>query len=137
MKHLFLWLIVVLGLVALLMFGLAQAREAAARHEYARAAAARARGEAQAMIINAQAESRLHTQAANLPYVILGVVAIFGSVILYLVVARPTAPQYIERSETRIILVVEPGNSRRVMWRRLSQVSDEVQLLADKERGRS
>lgn len=137
MRQLFLWLIVSLGFVALIMFGLAQAREAAAQHEYAQAVRVRARGEAQAMIINAQAESRLHaaqaatiTQAANLPYVVLGVVVIFGSVMLYLVVARPTSSQQIERIETRIIFVLEPGNSRKEMWQRLDQASEGSEKLS-------
>jgi len=126
MKQLFLWSIVVLGFVGLAMFGLAQAREAAAQYEYAQAARVRAHGEARAMIINAQAESRLHaaqaatiTQAANLPYMVLGVAVIFGSVLFYLVVARPTSPQQIE---TCIIFFLEPGNSRKEMWQKLDRV---------------
>lgn len=125
MKQLILWSIVVLSFVALVMFGLAQAREAAAQHEYAQAARVRARGEAQAMIINAQAESRLHaaqaaiiTQAANLPYVVLGIIVVFGSIVLYLVVA---SPRQIEHIETRIIFVLEPGGSRKEMWQRISR----------------
>lgn len=126
MKQSFLWSIVVLGFVGLAMFGLAQAREAAAQYEYAQAARERARGEAQAMIINAQAESRLHaaqaatiTQAANLPYMILGVAVIFGSILFYLVVTRPTSPQQIE---TCIIFFLEPQNSRKEMWQQLDRV---------------
>lgn len=126
MRQLFLWSIIVLGFVGLMMFGLAQAREAATQYEYAQAARVRAYGEAQAIIINAQAESRLHaaqaatiTQAANLPYVVLGLAVIFGSAMLYLVVARLTQ---IERAETRIILVLEPQNSRKEMWQQLDQV---------------
>lgn len=125
MKQLILWSIVVLGFAALIMFGLAQTREAAAQYEYAQAARIRAYGEAQALIINAQAESRLHaaqaaiiTQAANLPYVILGMVVVFGSIALYLVVA---SPRQVEHIETRIIFVLEPGDSRKEMWQRISQ----------------
>ncbi len=125
MKQLILWSIVVLGFVALMMFGLAQAREAAAQYEYAQAARVRAYGEAQTMIINAQAESRLHaaqaaiiTQAANLPYVVLGMVVVFGSIALYLVVA---SPRQIEHIETRIIFVLEPGDSRKEMWQRIGR----------------
>ncbi len=127
MKQLILWSIVVLGFVALMMFGLAQVREAAAQYEYAQAARVRAYGEAQALIINAQTESRLHaaqaaiiTQAANLPYVVLGMVVVFGSIALYLVVA---SPRRVEHIEARIIFVLEPGDSRKEMWQRIGRAT--------------
>ena len=106
MKPVLGYLIVLLGLAAVIAFGCSAWEESAANRHYA-AEQARARGDAQAQVIQAQAESRLHaaqaaavtesasaqaaavtqaaaaqatltTSTAYLPYVTLGIVAILA-----------------------------------------------------------
>ena len=101
------YLIVLLGLAAVIAFGCSAWEESAANRHYAAAEQARARGDAQAQVIQAQAESRLHaaqaaavtesasaqaaavlqsasaqatltTSTAYLPYVVIGIVAILA-----------------------------------------------------------
>lgn len=146
MKEALGFLIVILGLIITLIFGWGRLNDAEANRAYARAAAERARGEARAMVIEAQAESRLHsaqaaaiTQSANLPYAVLGVgtvaaLVIFIGAMIVIVYLRQTAPTYHPRYiETRTVILIPPGTSRREFWRLMSQ-ADQVKALEDGER---
>jgi hypothetical protein len=107
MKPILGYLIVFLGLAAVIAFGCSAWNETAANRHYAQAEIARARGDAEARVIAAQAESRLHaaqaaavtqsaaaqanatnlaaqsqatltTSTAYLPYVLLGIVSVMA-----------------------------------------------------------
>lgn len=144
MKEAFGFLIVILVLGVLILFGWARLNDAEANRADAQAAAERARGEARAMIIEAQAESRLHsaqaaaiTLASNLPYAVIGVgtvavLAIFIGSLIFLVWLRQSAPIYPQqprRIETRTIILLPAGMSRREFWRMISAETDEMKLL--------
>ncbi len=55
------WLVLMLILLIVLFYLVARTQDSAIRYEYARAAAIEADGRARAMVIQAQAESRLHS----------------------------------------------------------------------------
>lgn len=142
MKEAFGFLIVILGLIITLIFGWGRLNDAAAERAYAQAQAERARGEARAMVIEAQAESRLHsaqaaaiTQASNLPYAVIGVgatvvLAIFIGSLIFLVWLRQSTLEFQPRRiETRTIILLPSGMSRREFWRMISAETDEVKLL--------
>ena len=139
MKQLLSWLIVILGLIALITFGLSALNESAANKAYAK-------GQARAMVIEAQAQARLDSaqanainQAANLPYLILALITVFGSAILVLAVVilrqqQTSIPTRIEREiliETRIIFL-PAGQNRRQMWQTLSD--NQQKLLANRSK---
>lgn len=123
MRQFSLWSVVVLlGMIALIVFGMSSYNESAANKYYAQ-------GQARSMIIEAQSQARLDSAQANavnlatmLPYVVLGVVVVFGSAGLVLAVVilrqQPGGVTRIERIE-RVILL-SPGQSRHQMWQTLS-----------------
>ena len=115
MKQLFLWLIVILGLVMLIIYGLTAYNEAAAHKAYAQ-------GQARAMVIAAQGQARLDAAQANainqgamLPYVVLGlsVLIVCGGITVLLILKQAAPPaQHIIEIETRTIILLQPGQSR-------------------------
>ena len=123
MQKFFLWVLVVLGLVVLLTFGLSALTEARTERAYARAA-----------VIASQGQSRLDTLAgisglvvAAIPWGVILLIA--GLVILVVVmVIRHQPPRQIERIETHFVYILSPGQSRREMWQQLSRVT-KVQLI--------
>ena len=120
MKELFLWLIVILGLIALLLYAGTKFNESAADKYYAQ-------GRARAMIIEAQGQARLDTTTALMPYLTLGLIAIFGSAILILAVVILREKRPVERIETRYIILL-PQGSKRQMYQALGRI-DEIKLL--------
>lgn len=122
------WLVLLIVSVMLGMLVLTQLNDSATNRANAQAAAERARGEARAMVIEAQAESRLSaaqasaiTQAANLPYAVLGVgtvaaLVIFIGAMMVIVYLRQSAPV-----ETRTVyIMLPPGQSRREFYKALA-----------------
>ena len=160
MKPILGYLIVFLGLAAVIAFGCSAWNETAANRHYAQAEIARARGDAQAQVIQAQAESRLHaaqaaavteaasaqaaavlqaasaqatltTSTAYLPYTVLGIVAILAiSTLAAVVMNRQATPP--RQIETRVIFVLGPGTTRRELFRLLG--SDEPKLLSERSK---
>jgi len=131
MTKTFAGIFVLLGMAVLILFAVAELSDAAANQTRAETGLAYARGQAEAMVIRAQAESRLTaatasaiTSAALLPWGVLGVLGLLGLAIVALcatIVIRPpryAAPQIVER---QIILLPPPG-PRRVTWQALSQL---------------
>lgn len=143
MKEVFGFLVVILGLVITLAFGCARLSDAETNRAHAQAAAERARGEARAVVIEAQAESRLHsaqaaaiTQSSNLPYAVLSigvtvVLAIFTGGLVFLAWLRQTSLEFHSpgRIETRTVILLPSGMSRREFWRMISAEADEIKLL--------
>lgn len=119
MKEFSLWLVVILGLIALIIFGLSSYNESAASKAYAQ-------GQARAMIIEAQSQARQDTAMALMPYVVIGLIAVFGGaiVILAVVIMRQ---QEKPRIETRYIVLLPYGNKREAY----QLLSDNVKLLKD------
>lgn len=123
MKQLFLWLIVVLGLIALLMFGLSSLNEAQANKIYAR-------GQARAMVIEAQGQARLDSaqaqaviSASMFPYLALTVASIFGAVLVTVLVTRQPI-----QNERIVVLMLPEGHSKREAFEMISGAS-KVKLL--------
>ncbi len=135
MKQAILWIIVIVGLVAVVLYGLSSLNESAANKAYAQ-------GQARAMIIEAQGQSRLDsaqaaaiTASANIPYVVLALAlaSMFGSaclVVAIIAIQRQSSQTRIERIETRTVFVLGVG-SRRDLWR---QLSDNAKLLGGGDR---
>lgn len=124
------WIVNVILLFGLLAYIMTGYNESAASKAYAQ-------GQARAMIIEAQGQARLDSAQANavnlastLPYVILGIVVVFGAVILVSAVAmfRQVASPKIERIETRYVLML-PSGSKRQMYQRLG---DGIKLIEGK-----
>jgi len=132
-KQFLLWLIVILGLVSLILYASTAYNEAAANKYYAQ-------GQARAMVIAAQGQARLDaaqagavTLAAMLPYAVLGlsVLVTFGGLALLLVLKQAAAPvQRVIKIETRTIILLQPGQSRRQVWRALGGGGQGKVLLA-------
>lgn len=130
MKYL-IFLVAILGLVALIIFGLDNYNQSAASKAYAR-------GQARAMILEAQGQARLDAAQANavnmsaaLPYVIIGVVAVFGGVILILaVVILNQQQQHIERIETKYVMMLPAGISRRETYQLLSGNAESIRIIS-------
>ncbi len=127
MKQAFLWLIVILGLVGLLTLASARADEARTSRLYARA-----------HLVEAQSSSRQYLLAGLMPYTIIAVSIIGGTIAIVALVAgvvavvavwprSPVAPGRVIEIETRTIILLQPGQSRRELWRALSG-ADEVTL---------
>lgn len=140
----FSWLLVTLALIILILFGCAQLNQTAANKTIALAEVTRARGEAQSLIIQAQGQARLDsaqatatTQAANLPYLALGIASIFGVCVLALAVVlmhqNRVSIRQIERIETRIIFL-PTATSRRDLWRLVSDIQTEAISPRNRER---
>lgn len=127
------FLIIGLLLTALLVYALDNLANSEARRVNAQAQLAYAQGQAEAMVLRAQAESRLHaaqaaaiTSASLLPWGVLAILGVLGLAIVALcvviVVRRPqTAPPML--IERQIIYLPTPGQSRREVWQSVSEIS--------------
>lgn len=115
MKDFIAWLIAGIVAVAILMAAIGYNNQSAATRAHAEAA-----------IIRAQAQARLDATSANLPYVVIGVVALMGlctltlaGLVLYKWGDSPAnQPPHI--IETRTIIMLQPGQSRRDLWQTIS-----------------
>ncbi|MBN1992824.1 MAG: hypothetical protein JW953_08965 [Anaerolineae bacterium] len=105
------------------------ASDSATRQTNAQANLEYARGQAQAMIIEAQAESRLHsaqawaiTAGAIVPFVALAIVGLLGLAIVALSVVLAVRPrqQAVERIETRILYLPPPQATRHELWQAIT-----------------
>jgi hypothetical protein len=124
-------LIVGLLLAALLVYGLDSLANSETRKVNAQASLAYAQGQAEAMVLRAQAESRLHaaqaaaiTAASLLPWGVLAILGVLGLAVVALcmviVTRRPqTAPTLVV--ERQIVYLPAPGQSRREVWQSLSE----------------
>lgn len=130
MRDLFLWIIVIVLSGGFILYAVSKYNDSAASKAYAK-------GQARAMILEAQGQSRLDSAQANavnlasmLPYMIVGLVAVFGGaiIILAVVIMRQQSEARIERIETRYVLLLPQGGSRREMYQLLS---DNVRLIGD------
>jgi len=119
-----------LGLVIIILYGLTAYNEAAANKVYAQ-------GQARAIILEAQGQARLDaaqagvvTLAAMLPYAVLGlsVLVVFGELAFLLILKQSAAP--VQHIETRTIILLQPGQSRRQLYRALSQTGPSASPLA-------
>ncbi len=90
-------------------------------------------GQARAMVIEAQGQARLDsaqataiTSAAMLPWVVLFCVSVVAIVCVVFLLRQPPAgavgPRLIER---QTVLLLQPGQSRRVLWQTLAEVDNE------------
>lgn len=125
------WLTLILMLLIVLFYIVARVSDSVTRYEYARAVTIEADGRARAAVIQAQAESRLHSAQAGatiaavmLPYMVLGILGILGlatvvlgAIILYS--PRLVRPPIIER---QIIYLPAPGQRRAEFWQALSEL---------------
>lgn len=124
MKDLFLWLIVLIGTVALLAYAGSKFNESAASKAYAQ-------GQARAMVIEAQSQARQDLATIALPYVAIALVTVFGGAMLVLavVIMRQGQKQETKIIETRILILPQMG-SKRQMYEMLSR-ANEVKLLKE------
>jgi hypothetical protein len=130
MNKFFGFLLMGLVLVILLVSSLENLADSQTSRVQARTRLVYAQGQAEAMVVRAQAESRLHaaqaaaiTSASLLPWGVLAILGLLGLAIVALcivvVVRRPQAgpPVLIER---QIVYLPAPGQSRREVWQALS-----------------
>jgi hypothetical protein len=127
--------IIGLLLTIILVYTLDSLAGSEARKVNAQANLAYAQGQAEAMVLRAQAESRLHTaqavaitSASLLPWSVLAILGLLGLAVVALcvvvVVRRPQAapPVLIER---RIVYLPAPVQSRREVWQALGDMRNE------------
>jgi hypothetical protein len=125
--------VIILMLLIILTYAVAVLNDKATRREYARAAAIEADGRARALVIAAQAESRLHAAQASatlsavlLPWGILAVLGLLGlaiitlaGTVLILYLLRP--PQSVQIIERRVLYLPAPGQRRSEVWQALCE----------------
>lgn len=129
MKQILSWLVVLVGLAILVMLALSNLNESRANKYQSQATFERAKGESRAIILEAQGQSRLDSAQASavnlgamLPYMIIGIAAVFVSLCLVVVVylSRPNQhtiqPKVIER-----VIVFLPATSRREMFETINK----------------
>lgn len=151
MKTAILLIIITLGLTLMIVYACGKVEDSVAARTYAEAAKMDAYGRAQAQIIQAQAESRLHAAEAGaitsaavsnvmlsaLPWGILGILGLLGLGVValaFVVVTRPPRqPMLIER---QVFYLPAPGQSRREVWQALSDTARPDTLLLPGERTR-
>lgn len=127
------FLIIGLLLTALLVYALDDLANSETRRVNAQAQLVYAQGQAEAMVLRAQAESRLHaaqaaaiTSASLLPWGVLAILGVLGLAVVALcaviIVRRPqTAPPML--IERQILYLPAPGQTRREVWQALSEPS--------------
>jgi ABC-type multidrug transport system permease subunit len=124
MKNLFLWLIVILGIATLLTLASAKADDARTNRLYARA-----------HLVEANSSARQDLLVGMMPYAVLGLATVGGVVAIVALAAGAVAvvavwsdrgqarPMMIER---QMIIMIQPGQSRREVYKLLSN-SKELQ----------
>lgn len=141
-------LVLVLMLLIVLFYLVTRTQDNAISYEYARTAAIEAEGRTRAMVIQAQAESRLHTAqavaltlAATLPWGVLGVVGLLGLAVVGLLGLM----QFPGRSSSQPKLIIErqivylpaPGQRRAEIWQALQASREDGPLLITTGRKRN
>ncbi len=121
MKHFFMWLIVILAFAGLLALASARADDARTNRIYATA-----------HLVGVQSSARQDTLAAMMPYAILGLATIGGTIAVVALVAGvvavvalwssrpPPAPTRV--IERQMIIMLQPGQTPREFWRQVSKV---------------
>jgi amino acid permease len=121
MKDILTWLIAIIVAAAALMWATAQNNEAAARRAYAAAA-----------MVREQSQARLDLATALMPYFALTAVIVVTlatvAIVIYALARSGDRTQPTRLIETRTIILLAPGQSRRDVWRQLSQAA-EVKLI--------
>jgi hypothetical protein len=123
MKDTLVWIVTIIISIAFLLWCVGYNNETAAQRAYAEAA-----------VIRAQSQARLDATSAYLPYVAIVAVAGLGvsalavaGLVLYQWGAAPNHPPRV--IETRTIIILQPGQSRRELWRTVSE-AETAQLIA-------
>ncbi len=114
MKNSLVWLVTISASIAFLLFALGFNAERQAERAYAQAA-----------IIRAQSSARLDLATALMPYTIIGAVALMAIVALVLAtmaIVRLGQPQPPRVIETRTLILLQPGQTRRDAWRQMSEI---------------
>lgn len=133
MNKFFGWIAVLLMLAVIFIYSLDSLAGSQALQVNAQANLEYARGQAQAVVIQAQAESRLTsaqaaaiTSATMLPWGVLGILGLLGLAIvglcLVVIVRRPVndTPAYLPHPV--IVYLPAPGQTRRETWQALSNL---------------
>lgn len=125
MKHFAAWLIVIIGSLIVLVWALGEAQEKQASRLYARA-----------HVIEAKAGARQDLLAALMPYTIIGlatlggtiaVVALMAGTVAIVALAKRTPAQSHRVIERQTILLLQPGqHSRREIYKLLSAGREEL-----------
>ena len=119
MKNTLAYLVVIIATAAFFMLALSNANDSAARRAYAQAA-----------IVREQSQARQDLLAAMLPYVALAVVVIVLTAVAGIVIYALTKQQPGMRIiETRTIIMLQPGQTRREFWQSL----ENTKLLTDRQ----
>lgn len=130
--------LVALLLSVALLWAFSTAADSASRQTDARANLEYARGQAQAMVIEAQAESRLHsaqawaiTAAAIIPFLALAIVGLLGLAIVALSIAltfRPKQPEQVQ-----VLYLPPPQVPRREIWQAMVEIREALLVEGRKE----
>jgi hypothetical protein len=119
-----------LGLVVILAVALGYANDSATRQANAQANLELAQGRARAMIIEAQAESRLHsaqawaiTAGAIIPFLALAIVGLLGLSIVALASVIATRPRQLppQLPTFTIMYLPPPQATRRELWQMITE----------------